>query len=455
MAYDILIVDDELDIARLVAESLEDEGYTARCACDAISTFEAVSLRRPSLVILDIWLGDSRFDGIKILEELKADHRDLPVIMMSGHGTIETAVSAIKKGAYDFIEKPFKMDRLLLVVQRALETARLRRENENLKRQTVLKEGFIESALIPPSVHQIIERVACTNSRVLIEGPTGSGKELTARLLHRRSLRKEGPFTVVSCEILKGDELEMELFGSETVPGRMVGALEASHHGTLVLDEVAVLPLSLQGKLVRFLQETSFTRQGGHKKVQVDVRVLATTTRPLLPLIEKGQFREDFFYRLNVVPIRLLPLQERLMDFEKIIETLTVVCCKAQGVPLKTFSSDALLALKAHHWPGNLAQLKNVVEWAIVMAKPETDEALITADMLPAEILLRAPTILQKDQASEIMMLPLREARELFEREYLLAQVSKFSGNISHTAQFVGMERSALHRKLKNLKIER
>lgn len=451
MAFDILIVDDEVDIARLVAESLEDEGYTTRCAFDGQSALEAVSLRRPSLVILDIWLGDSRFDGIKILETLKAEHQDLIVIMMSGHGTIETAVAAIKKGAYDFIEKPFKMDRLLLVIDRALEAAQLRRENKDLKR---VHSSLTEFSLIPLNVQQLIEKTALSNSRALIQGPSGSGKELTARLFHEKSQRHQGPFTVVCCDVMKDEALEIELFGSESHVGHRVGALEASHQGTLVLDEVVFLPLRLQAKIVRFLLDGHFTRHEGHTKVQSNVRLIATSTKPVLPYVETKEFREDLYYRLNVVPVSLPPLRERLHEFDTIVETLAQLYCKAQGIPPKTFSHDALVALKTHGWPGHLAQLKNVVEWAIVMARSE-EKDIITCDRLPSDILMKAPTILQQDHAAEMMALPLREARELFERDYLLAQVSKFSGNISHTAQFVGMERSALHRKLKLLKIER
>lgn len=454
MAYDILIVDDELDIARLVAENLEDEGYTTRCAADGPQALEAVAARCPNLVVLDIWLGDSRFDGIKVLEELMQEHKDLPVIMMSGHGTIETAVAAIKKGAYDFIEKPFKMDRLLLVTKRALETARLRRENQSLKRKNSFDDPLCGSPLIPNAVHQIIDRIANTNSRILIQGPSGSGKELVAHHIHVKSPRRDHPFTVVQCRSPQGDALMVDLFGSETVPGRKVGLLESSHMGTLYFDEISELSLEMQSKFVRFLQEGSFLRQGGERKVTADVRVLSSTSKDLAQEVAKGSFREDLYYRINVVPIKMAPLKERLSDFTDIVNTLTRVCYEAQGLTPKVFSDDALLALKTHEWPGNLNQLKSVIEWTIVMNKDETED-MISSDMLPAEVALQAPAILHTQQALEIMALPLREAREKFEKEYLLAQVSRFSGNISHTAHFVGMERSALHRKLKNLKIER
>jgi two-component system nitrogen regulation response regulator NtrX len=454
MTDDILIVDDELDIARLVAENLEDEGYTTRCASDGPQALEAVSKRLPSLVILDIWLGDSRFDGMRVLEELMKEYEGLPVVMMSGHGTIETAVSAIKNGAYDFIEKPFKMDRMLLVVERALEIAHLRRENYTLKLKKSWQDPFSSSALIPGPVHQTIERVAPTNSRLLIQGPPGSGKELVAQHVHLKSNRKNHPFTIVQCRSWEGNELTNRLFGEETPSGRTTGLLESSHMGTLYFDEISELNLETQGKLVRFLQEGFFLRQGGSRKISVDVRILGATSKNLSQEVAESRFREDFYYRLNVVPIKMLSLKERLSDFSQIITCLTRLCCEAQGLALKSFADDAVLALKTYDWPGNLNQLKSVIEWTIIM-NAETPSEVITSDMLPAEITLQAPTILHSQQASEIMALPLKEARDRFEKDYLLAQVSRFSGNISHTAQFVGMERSALHRKLKNLKIER
>ncbi|PWC55611.1 sigma-54 dependent transcriptional regulator [Azospirillum sp. TSO22-1] len=453
MAHDILIVDDESDIRMLIAGILNDEGIKTREAANADEAFTQVAARRPNLVILDIWLQGSRLDGLQILEQLMRDHPNLPVIMISGHGTIETAVSAIKIGAYDFIEKPFKADRLLLMVERAIEAARLRRENEELRLRAGGEVELIGRSSSITHVRQSIEKVAPTGSRVLITGPAGSGKEVVARQLHQRSRRNTGPFVGLNCATMRPDRLEIELFGTEggiDGGGRKIGTFEQAHGGTLLLDEVADMPLETQGKIVRALQEQTFERVGGGHRVEVDVRVIATSNRDLQAEIENGRFRQDLFYRLAVVPIRVPALAERREDIPLLAKHFMVRSAEAAGLPAREFGEDAMAALQAYDWPGNVRQLRNVVDWLLIMAQGDHKEP-IRADMLPPEIGAITPTVLKWDKGGEIMGLPLREAREVFEREYLLAQVTRFGGNISRTAAFVGMERSALHRKLKSL----
>jgi len=453
MAHDILIVDDEADIRMLIAGVLKDEGYATREAADSDETLHELQARQPTLVILDIWLQDSELDGIEILRRLRAEMPSVPVVMISGHGTIETAVEAIKIGAYDFIEKPFKSDRLLLIVARAIETALLRRENEELKLRAGGDLDLVGHSLGTNQLRQQIERVAPTGSRVLIAGAPGVGKEVVGRLLHARSRRSGGPFVAVNCATMHPDRLELELFGSETAINgspRKIGTFERAHGGTLFLDEVADMPLETQGKIVRVLQEQTFERVGGSHRVEVDVRVVASTNRDLGGEIAAGRFREDLFYRLNVVPIRVPSLRDRREDIPLLARHFMARAAEAARLPPRDFGEDAMAALQSYTWPGNVRQLRNVVDWLLIMAPGDPREP-VHAEHLPNEITSIAPTVVKWDKGSEIMTLPLRDAREVFEREYLLAQVTRFAGNISRTASFVGMERSALHRKLKSL----
>ncbi|HEY0525458.1 MAG TPA: sigma-54 dependent transcriptional regulator [Stellaceae bacterium] len=453
MAHDILIVDDEADIRMLIAGVLDDEGYRTRQAGNSTEALAAIRTRQPTLVILDIWLQGSELDGLEILKVIRRELPSVPVVMISGHGTIETAVAAIKIGAYDFIEKPFKSDRLLLVVERAIEAARLRRENEELRLRAGGDVNMVGSSIAANQVRQQIEKVAPTGSRVLITGPAGAGKEVIARLIHVRSRRADGPFIALNCATMHPDRLEIELFGTESDDGdnpRKIGTFEQAHSGTLFLDEVADMPMETQGKIVRVLQEQTFLRVGGTNRVEVDVRVLASSNRDLPAEIAAGRFREDLFYRLSVVPIRVPPLRERREDIPVLARHFMKRSAESARLPPREFGEDALAALQAYDWPGNVRQLRNVVDWLLIMAPGDPREA-IRADMLPAEIGAIAPAVVKWDKGGEIMGLPLRDAREVFEREYLLAQVTRFGGNISRTAAFVGMERSALHRKLKSL----
>jgi len=455
MAHEILIVDDEADIRLLIEGVLEDEGYATRSAATAEAALEAIAQRPPHLIVLDVWLQGSRLDGVELIDEIQRRHPGLPVVMISGHGTIETAVEAIKRGAYDFIEKPFKADRLLLVMQRAIEAARLRQENEELRLRAGQDFVLVGESASVQQLRQGITKVAPTGSRVLITGPAGSGKELTGRLLHLQSRRSEGPFVAINCAILSPERIEIELFGAEPFANGGVGKIgtfERAHGGTLLLDEVADMPLETQGKILRALQEQTFERAGGSRRVAVDVRVIASTSRDLTELIAEGRFREDLYYRLNVVPLRVPALRECRDDVPRLVEHFMARAAANTGLPPRRLSDDALAALQGYEWPGNVRQLRNLVDWLLIMA-PGGAADPITVDMLPVEITAHSPTVLSAGSSSEIMGLPLRQARERFERQYLEAQVLRFGGNISRTAAFVGMERSALHRKLRLLGI--
>lgn len=455
MAPEILIVDDEPDIRMLISGALMDEGYHTRAAADADSALNAVRSRRPSLVLLDIWLEGSSMDGMALLDRLRRDHANVPVVMISGHGNVETAVTAIKKGAYDFIEKPFKTDRLLVVVDRAIEAAQLRRENAELKERAGGTAEMIGSTPAITQVAQTIDKVAGTSSRVLIAGPPGVGKEVVARLIHARSPRASSPFVVVNCAAMHPERMEIELFGAEPEhdgdggPGK-VGTFEQAHGGTLLLDEVADMPLETQGKIVRVLQDQAFERVGGDTTVEVDVRVIASSNRNLQDQIRAGRFREDLYYRLNVVPIEVPPLRNRRGDIPKLIDHFMATSAARSGLAERMFSEDAIAALQSYSWPGNVRQLCNVVDWLLIMA-PQDEDTVIDTKMLPPEITGMATAAPRWEKGSEVMALSLREAREIFEREYLMAQITRFGGNISRTAAFIGMERSALHRKLKTL----
>jgi two-component system, NtrC family, nitrogen regulation response regulator NtrX len=458
MAHEILIVDDEPDIRALIEGILTDEGYECRQAHNSDSALAAFRARRPSLVILDIWLQNSRLDGLGILSAMHGEEPQVPCVMISGHGTIETAVQAIQQGAYDFIEKPFKSDRLLLVVARALEAARLKRENSELRLRAGPETELVGVSSAMVQLRNAIEKVAPTGSRVLISGPAGAGKEVAARMIHARSRRSDGPFVALNCATLNPARFEEELFGIE--PGadplaqpRRAGVLERAHGGTLLLDEVADMPLETQGKIVRALQEQGFERVGGATRVKVDVRVLATTNRDLQAEIAAGRFREDLYYRLAVVPLRVPALRERREDVPSLARHFMTRSGETSGMPPREIAEDALAAMQAYDWPGNVRELRNLIDWLLIMAPGEAREP-IRADMLPPQVGAAAPAMLKLDRSSEIMTLPLRDARELFEKQYLEAQLLRFGGNISRTANFVGMERSALHRKLKFLGVQ-
>ncbi len=458
MAHDILIVDDEDDIRFQISGILNDEGYDTREAHSDVTALQEMESRRPSLVILDIWLEGSQRDGIELLKIIHQEHPDVPVVIISGHGTIEMAVQAIRFGAYDFIEKPFKADRLLLIIQRAMESTRLKRENQELRARTGGKVELVGASQPISQLRQSVEKVAPTSSRVLITGVSGTGKEVIARLIHAKSKRAEGPFVVVNCATMAPERMEIELFGTvsdglaEDGSGK-VGLFEQAHGGTLFLDEVPDMPMETQGKIVRVLQEQTFERVGGGGRVEVSVRVIASTSKDLPEMISLGGFREDLYYRLNVVPLAVPPLAERREDIPALTEYFMNRAAEVSGSTPRKIGPDAMAALQAYDWPGNVRQLHNVVDWLLIMVSGD-GEQLVRADMLPPEIGTITPPILRFEQSFEFLGLPLRDAREEFERQYLGAQVTRFGGNISRTANFVGMERSALHRKLKSLGVQ-
>jgi len=450
MASDILIVDDEADIRDLISGLLEDEGHRTRLARDSDEALKAIEERRPQLVILDIWLQGSRLDGLEVLNIIKKAHPDLPVVIISGHGNIETAVSAIRRGAYDYIEKPFKADRLLLVTLRALEASKLQREVKHLRERAAVNIDMVGTSAAMSQLRSSIERVAPTNSRILIRGAAGAGKELAARAIHAKSHRKDGPFVVLNAAAMAPDRVEEELFGTEDISGpRKVGALEEAHGGTLYIDEVADMPLETQGKVLRVLVEQKFLRVGGAQKVAVDVRLISSTSRDIERDMQEGRFREDLYHRLNVVPLRVPSLAERRDDIPALIQCFVQQVASSSGLSPRKIGEDAVAVLQTHDWPGNVRELRNNIERLMILSGGDPD-TVITAEMLPDEIGSNV-SLPMNGGAEHLMSLPLREAREIFEREYLLAQINRFGGNISRTAEFVGMERSALHRKLRAL----
>ncbi|MGE0530529.1 MAG: sigma-54-dependent transcriptional regulator [Hyphomonadaceae bacterium] len=454
MTQDILVVDDEADIRDLVSGILEDDGHQVRTARDSDEALNAFGKRKPSLIVLDIWLQGSRMDGLDLLAIFKEMDPDTPVVVISGHGTIETAVAAIRKGAYDFVEKPFTADRLLHVVSRALETARLKRENSELKAKSAASDNLIGSSAVMTALRASIDRVAQTNSRVLITGPAGAGKELIARLLHERSPRAGGAFVAINAASIAPERMETEIFGEEGPDGRpkKIGVFEQAHMGTLFLDEVGDMPPETQSKILRVLVDQRFKRLNGANDVQVNVRVVSSTSRDLTVDISEGRFREDLYHRLNVVPLRAPSLAERREDIPELAGYFVGRLAGMSGVPARAIGEDALATLQAADWPGNVRQLRNVIERILILAGGDPSTP-VTVDSLPPEAWPQAG-FSKHDGLQQVIGLPLRDARERFEREYLNVQITRFGGNISRTAAFIGMERSALHRKLKSLGVD-
>ena len=457
MKYEILIVDDEQDILELLSDILQDEGFIVRCASSGPEAIEAIATRQPNLVIQDIWLKDPKFDGLKVLEMVMKTNPALPVIMMSGHGTVETAVRATKMGAYDFIEKPFKADKFLVLIQRALEAAQLSRKVKTLSTEGIPMDTTLYGT--SPAIEKIrllVEQVAPSNSRILISGNAGTGKEMIARNIHAHSLRAKFPFEIINCAMLDPEHFENTLFGAEDADGNVLytGKLEEAHGGTLLLDEVLDLPLKTQAKLVRTLHDMRFQRVGGKRIVTVDVRIMGATSGDIPAAVQDHTFREDLLYRLNVVPITMPRLSERQDDIPILIEKFMNHLAPLNNRQPCRLTEDAIEALKTNAWPGNVTQLRNLVEWILIMHGREKVVTMVPVTGLP----ITAPTACPPPEHSphdNLLTLPIKVARETFEKEYLLAQVKRFSGNISRTASFVGMERSALHRKLKSLQLKR
>lgn len=449
MTADVLIVDDERDIRDLVSGILDDAGYSTRVAANSDAALNEIANRCPSLVVLDIWLKDSRLDGLEILKLLKERLPDLPIVIISGHGNIETAVTAIKIGAYDYIEKPFNAERLSLVVKRAIEASKLQRENTELRRKSGRFE-LIGKTQIMEKLRHSIKKIGQTNSRVLITGPSGAGKELTARALHQHSSRAAQPFIVVNAAILEPENMEYVLFGRNEDGNVYPGLLEQAHGGSLYLDEISEMPLDTQSKILRVLVDQRFVRLGGGPDVQVDVRIISSTSHNLERCIAEGRFREDLYHRLKVVPLVVPPLSERREDISLLIDHFVNHLAESSGLIPKEIAADARTVMQSHEWPGNVRQLRNCVEYMLITAADGKHD-VITADLLPSDIVSATKLSVEENDKANMLTMPLREAREVFEKEYLLAQIERFGGNISRTAEFVGMERSALHRKLKML----
>ena len=446
---DILIVDDERDIRELIADILQDEGFQTRTAANSDEAIAALNDGEPSLMILDIWLKDSRMDGIDILKQVKRNNPDVPVIIISGHGNIEIAVAAIKQGAYDFIEKPFNIDQLMVVLNRALEANRLRRENAQLRRGEVKAAEMLGASAAYKRMRDQLDKLSKSNGRVMLTGEPGAGKELAARYIHAHSPRANAPFIVVPCATIEPERMEEVLFGRESTDrGVEPGLLEQAHGGSIYFDEVSDMPLGTQPKILRVLTEQQFARAGGSDKVRVDLRVISSTNRDLPAEIASGRFRQELYDRLNVVPLAVPSLADRREDIPMLAAYFMAQVHDEQGLPIRELSEESAAALQAMDWPGNIRQLRNVIERVLILAE---DNGPIRPSELQGQGAPQGEGADTLTLGPRITALPLREARELFEREYLLNQINRFGGNISRTAQFVGMERSALHRKLKSL----
>lgn len=456
MTLEVLIVDDETDILRMASGILRDEGYSCRVAGDSDTAVAALDAGYPDLVILDIWLENSALDGMDLLRRIQDERPGMAVVMMSGHGTIEMAVEAIKLGAHDFIEKPFKADRLIVTASLALEAAQLRRDYRELRERTGAADELVGTSRVVVQLDGMLARVAPTDSRVLISGPPGVGKEVFARQLHQRSARSNNAFVTINCAAMAPDRMEAELFGEEgagsSAPA-LRGALETAHRGTLLLDEVCDMPLETQGKFVRVLHDRAFVRTGSEKPIEVDVRVIASTSRDIEHQLASGQFREDLYYRLNVVPVRIPPLRERRDDIPALVEYFITGSARTAGLTPRRISDEAMARLQTYDWPGNVRQLRNAVDWILIMAPGGADD-MVKVENLPPDVLENLPVADDAEEETRMFSLPLRAARAAFERRYLQTQVSRFGGNVSETARFVGMERTALYRKLKLLGID-
>ena len=437
---EVLIIDDEIDISESISAILQDEGLKCTTVSNSIDAIDSINKVLYELIILDVWLNEEDYDGIKLLKLIKKDYPKIPVIIISGHGNIDMAVEAIKEGAYEFVEKPFKSERLILSVSRALEVKLMKEENKELKEINFNKDVFIGSSIGAVKIREIVKKIAPTTSRVLITGDSGTGKDLIAKEIHNNSLFKEGPFIVVNASLLEPEGIENELFGIEN-DGliKHTGLFEKANKGSLFIDEVGEMPIQTQIKILRVLTDQSFTRIGGEKEVKIETRIIASSTKNLLLAIENNTFRKDLYHRLNVVELNLPKLADRVEDIDELILYFISKLSKKT----KTEINEVLINIKNkflhYDWPGNIRELKNVVERELIIGEKE---GFSHNDELYGDF----------DEKNVISM-PLKNAREAFERNYLLSQIKRFNGNISKTATFIGMERSALHRKLKQLKI--
>ena len=436
----ILIVDDEKDIRDNIKAILRDENYSADTAENSDEALELINKKNFDLIILDVWLNDSTHDGIELLRILKGSQGNIPVVIISGHGNIEMAVEAIKEGAQEFIEKPFSSERLILSVSRSIEVAEIKDENQKLKEKNIYDYKFIGNSPSIQKIKQLIGKVAPTSSRVLIYGESGTGKDIVAREIHKQSKYSNGPFIVVNAAILEPEGIENELFGHNNENGDITtGMFEKSHNGTLFIDEVGEMPLQTQAKILRVLTDQSFTRVGDDKLISIDSRVICSSTKDLNELIDNGSFRKDLFHRLNVVNITIPNLSERIDDIDLIIDYFSNYYSELnsiRNIDLKPLISSKYLN---YEWPGNIRELRNLIERYIIVGD-NFDESELGNNNL-------------NEESKNVISMPLKNARRIFEKNYLQSQIKRFNGNISKTADFIGMERSALHRKLKQLGI--
>ena len=433
---DILIVDDERDIRELVSDILEDEGFTTRKAGNSDECMSEVEAELPALMILDIWLKDSNMDGIDILKAVKRDHPEVPVVIISGHGNIEIAVAAIKQGAYDFIEKPFNIDQLMVVIRRAMETSRLRRENVELKRKDTGSTEMIGTSAAYRTLVGQLDKVTKSNGRVMLSGPAGSGKEIAARYIHANSNRAAAPFVTVNCAGVEPERMEEVLFGRESQErGVEPGLLEQAHGGVIYFDEVADMPLGTQSKILRVLVDQQFQRVGGGDKVKVDLRVISSTNRNLESEIAADRFRQELYHRLNVVPIAVPSLSDRREDIPQLADFFIAMFNETQGLPARDLSEEAVALMQTMSWPGNVRQLKNLIERVLILGD---GTGPIDARELPNE----EETSSDGDRvvlSGALATLPLREAREAFEREYLLTQINRFRRQYQPNSQLLSV----------------
>ncbi len=465
MALDILVIDDEKDIREMISDVLKSEGFSARAVPDSMAAFDAIAEKVPSALILDIWLQGSKLDGIGILEIIKKRYPLMPVVVISGHGTIETAINSIKMGAYDYIEKPFSHEKLIIVLKRAIEHSKLRKENLDFRSKIPDKSELNGTSSATIKLKAEVDKISPNSSRVLLQGEPGVGKELIARLIHKQSKRATGPFVIFCPTGMNNDRMKQELFGS-LIPQKQENGivvkksslLESAHNGTLYIDGIDDLSVNVQQQLLKFIYDQNFEKPGTNKVIKLDVRIISSTSRDIENEIAMGRFRQDLYHRLNIVSLHIPALRERREDIKILAELFMKQLVRFSGLKERYFDQDAMDLLKAYTWPGNVRQLRNVVEWCMIMHPlNESSNNVITADMLPPEVLSNTANFMRSgeiyDKSSDMMAMPLREARELFEKQYLVAQMAKFNNNISRTSYFVGMERSALHRKLKILKI--
>ena len=453
MKNNILVVDDEKDIRSSIAGLLEDENYQVMVAKNSDEALDAISKMVPDLVLLDIWLENSQLDGLGLLDEIHSKFTSVPCIMISGHGNIDIAVNAIRNGASDFIEKPFEAERLLITLERVLELSKLKKEHKDLWVRAGGDLELVGKSSGIKKIKNLITKIAPTGSRVFIIGEYGTGKETLARLIHHNSKRSNGPFISLNAKILSTELLEEELFGEEDDLGRIlkIGLLEQANNGTLFIDEVADLTEDAQAYFVKALQDNTFMRKNGSTKINVDVRVISSSSVHINEKILNKEFSEDLYYRLNVIPIEMPALSKRKEDIPVLVDYFLNKASNFSGKKKLTIDQQALAALQVFQWSGNVRQLKNAIERILIMID-DTSLNEITYEMLPKDLLNLDSTNDDEYNRDYLYSLNLKEARIIFEHDYIMKNLDRFNGNISKTANFIGMERSAFHRKLNTLK---